>query len=181
MNIVTTPIPGVLILEPKVFQDARGYFYEPYNEKVFAHCGIRQAFVQDNESYSARGVLRGLHFQIPPFVQAKLVRVIQGEVFDVVVDIRRGSATYGRQFSMVLNDKDKKMLFIPEGFAHGICILSETALFAYKVSGFYSPQQERGVAWNDPDLGIDWPLANLPVLSAKDREYPRLKDLPAYF
>lgn len=181
MNIIPTPIPGVLILEPKVFRDDRGYFFEPYNEKVFAQCGIQQAFVQDNESYSARGVLRGLHFQSPPFAQAKLVRVIQGEVFDVVVDIRRGSKTYGQQFSLVLNDKDKKMLFIPEGFAHGICILSETALFSYKVSGFYSPPHERGILWNDPDLKIVWPLTDFPLLSAKDKEYPLFKDLPAYF
>jgi dTDP-4-dehydrorhamnose 3,5-epimerase len=172
-----------MIIEPDVFLDGRGYFLETYQEKRYRELGIDVAFVQDNLSFSTRGTLRGLHFQYP-HAQAKLVQVIQGEVLDVIVDIRRNSPTFGRWGGVRLSEKNHKQLFVPEGFAHGYCVLSDNAVFSYKCSEFYAPECEKGVLWSDRDIGIDWPV-NVPVLSEKDRRYPCLKnisneDLPEY-
>lgn len=177
MNIVETPLPGVLLLEPKVFGDARGYFYESYNAQVFPDLGIKETFVQDNVSRSQRGVLRGLHYQLDPHAQGKLVRVMTGEVFDVAVDIRRGSSTFGQWFGTMLTAENKRSLWVPPGFAHGFCVTSETAEFAYKVTNFYAPASDRCIIWNDPDIGIAWPgVGSEPLLSDKDRRGVRLTD-----
>ena len=169
MNVVPTEIPGVLILEPRVFGDARGFFFESYNKRTFSEMtGIRADFVQDNHSRSARNVLRGLHYQIRQ-AQGKLVRVLAGEVFDVAVDIRKTSPTFGRWVGDLLSGENKRMLWIPAGFAHGFLVLSEYAEFLYKTTDYYAPAQERCIRWNDPDLAIQWPLSGEPVLSAKDR------------
>ena len=176
MDVLTTRLPGVLIIEPRVFGDARGFFLESWHRERYATAGIDVDFVQDNLSYSARGVLRGLHVQ-HPHAQGKLVYVLQGEVFDVAVDIRLGSPTFGQCEAVVLSADNKRQFYIPPGFAHGFCVTSETALFAYKCTEFYSPADEFGIAWNDPDLAIAWPDA-APQLSAKDREAPRLRDIP---
>ncbi|MDR1859663.1 MAG: dTDP-4-dehydrorhamnose 3,5-epimerase [Bacteroidales bacterium] len=156
MNIQKTPIDGLLILTPRVFGDARGYFLESYNAERYREAGITADFVQDNESRSTRGVVRGLHFQLPPHAQAKLVRVIEGVVFDVAVDLRRTSPTYGQWFGIELSGDNKKQFFIPRGFAHGFSVLSDTALFAYKCDNFYHPESESGIIYNDPAVGIDW-------------------------
>ena len=173
MPIIETPIEGLKIYEPRGFGDERGYFFESYNFKSFKNAGIDCSFVQDNQSRSSLGVLRGLHYQIPPFAQAKLVRVIEGKVLDVAVDIRPNSRTYGEWFSIVLSAKNKKQLFIPRGFAHGFLVLSETAEFFYKCDNFYSKEHEGGLLYDDPNLNIDWKLDMEKVLlSEKDSILP---------
>lgn len=170
MKIIDTPIEGLLVLEPKVFEDARGYFLESFHQQRYQEAGITAVFIQDNESKSARGVIRGLHYQVNPFAQAKLVRVIDGCVFDVAVDLRRGSATFGKWFGVELSGSNKKQLFIPRGFAHGFSVLSETAVFSYKCDNYYSPQHERGILYNDPNLNIDWRIRESEaVVSEKDK------------
>ncbi len=176
MNIIETKIPGVLIIEPKVFGDPRGYFMETWNEARYKQVGLPAKFAQDNLSFSARGVLRGLHFQNPN-AQGKLVYVPRGEVFDAAVDIRVGSPTFGQWVGVTLSSENFRQLYIPGGFAHGFCVTSETALFAYKCTDFYNPGAEGGIIWNDRDIGIDWPTAAL-NLSQKDGNYPKLKDIP---
>ncbi len=172
---IETALPGVVILKPRVFRDARGFFAETYHAQKFAELGITSTFVQDNHSRSSRGTLRGLHFQLR-HPQAKLCRVIQGEVFDVAVDIRHGSPTFGKWVGVVLSAEEMNQIFIPAGFAHGFVVLSDTAEFLYKCSDFYDPSGEGGVAWSDPEIGIDWPIAD-PLLSEKDARYPTLRDL----
>lgn len=176
MNVLETKLPGVLIIEPDVFGDARGYFMETWQQARYAQAGLPGNFIQDNLSFSTRGVLRGLHFQNPN-AQGKLVFVLHGEVFDVAVDIRAGSPTFGQWVGVTLSSENKRQLYIPEGFAHGFCVISETAIFAYKCTDFYNPAAEGGIIWNDPDIGIDWPIER-PVLSQKDSVYPRLKNIP---
>ena len=156
MNFIPTEIEGLIICEPTVWGDSRGYFYEAYNENIFHEGGITAKFVQDNQAFSTQGILRGLHYQVGEFAQAKLVRVLQGEVLDVVVDIREGSPTYGQSFSTRLSGENKRQMFIPRGFAHGYVVLSETAEFAYKCDNFYSKAHEGGLRYNDPALNIDW-------------------------
>lgn len=183
MEVIKTKLDGVLILEPRIFKDARGYFFESYNRKEFlAKTGLDIEFVQDNESYSSYGVLRGLHFQKGENAQSKLVRVIEGRVLDVAVDIRRGSPTFGRWTSVELSAENHRQFFIPRGFAHGFSVLSPTARFQYKCDNFYAPQSEGAIAWNDPDLNIDWQLpAKDVILSEKDACHPLLKDSPYLF
>ncbi len=168
-------IPDLILVAPKLREDERGFFAETYNEPVFRHNGIDVAFVQDNHSQSQRGVLRGLHFQRPPFAQDKLVRVVEGEVFDVAVDVRPNSSTFGQWVGVVLSQENKNMFFIPQGFAHGFLVLSETAQFVYKTSNIYAPDHDGGVRWDDPDIGIKWPITN-PQLSAKDAALPLLRE-----
>jgi dTDP-4-dehydrorhamnose 3,5-epimerase len=182
MKVTKTAIEGVLILEPKVFGDARGFFFESFNQKVFNDAaGGEVAFVQDNHSRSAKGVLRGLHFQKPPHAQGKLVRVTQGSVFDVAVDIRPGSETFGQWVGVELTGQNHKQLWIPPGLAHGFLVTSESADFLYKTTDYYAPQAEGCVRWDDPDLAISWPdLGTAPTLSGKDAEAMLLKDLPAH-
>ena len=171
MHIVKTDIEGVVIIEPKVFDDERGYFFESFSQKEFEEKVSATVFVQDNESSSRYGVVRGLHFQKPPYEQAKLVRVVKGCVLDVAVDIRKDSPTYGRHVSMELSGENKRQLFIPRGFAHGYAVLSEEAVFAYKCDNYYAPGYEGAILWNDPQIGIDWGLpANDVILSEKDRK-----------
>ena len=183
MNRIETNLPGVCMIEPDVHGDDRGFFMESYNQRDFAQLGIDCAFVQDNHSRSQRGVIRGLHYQLNQ-PQAKLVRVMLGEVYDVAVDVRRGSETFGRWTSVTLSAENKRTLFVPEGFAHGFCVISEFAEFAYKCSDFYAPAEERGIIWNDPELAIGWPLGDsAPILSPKDAAYGPLSamnesDLP---
>jgi dTDP-4-dehydrorhamnose 3,5-epimerase len=172
MKINTTPIDGLLVLEPEVFRDERGFFLETFHEQKYESFGIESKFVQDNLSFSSKGILRGLHFQYR-HPQAKLVQVFSGEVFDVAVDIRRGSPTFGKWFGIMLSQDNLYQMFIPECFAHGYCVVSETALFAYKCTDFYSPSDEGGLLWSDPDIGIEWPVSD-PVLSQKDSRLPRL-------
>jgi len=167
MKISPTRLPEVLLIEPKVFGDARGFFFESWNERTFEQAGIRAHFVQDNHSRSGRGVLRGLHYQIRQ-AQGKLVRVISGEVFDVAVDIRRSSPNFGRWVGERLSAENKTMVWIPPGFAHGFAVLSEHAEFLYKTTDYYAPEHERCILWNDPEIGIEWPLAGAPILSSKD-------------
>jgi dTDP-4-dehydrorhamnose 3,5-epimerase len=175
MNVFTTPLKSVLIIEPKVFGDSRGFFTETYHRKRYQGSGINCAFVQDNLSFSVKNTLRGLHYQIRR-PQAKLVQVLSGEVFDVVVDLRQGSATFGRWEGVHLTGENKRQLFIPEGFAHGFCVLSDTALFFYKCSDFYAPEDEGGVLWSDPAIGIAWPVS-APIISEKDQRYELLQNL----
>jgi dTDP-4-dehydrorhamnose 3,5-epimerase len=175
MNILDTNIPDVKILEPKVFSDARGYFLESFNQRQFEECVCMTRFVQDNESKSTFGVLRGLHYQLHPYAQSKLVRVIAGTVLDIAVDIRKGSSTFGQYVSVEISDTNKRMLFIPRGFAHGFLVLSEEAIFQYKCDNFYSPQHEGSIHWNDPSLNINWGLThNLIQVSEKDENAPGL-------
>ncbi len=176
MKVIPTALPGVLLIEPDVFGDARGWFLETWRATRYAAHGIPETFVQDNVSRSARDVLRGLHCQHPQ-AQGKLVTVLEGKVFDVAVDIRRGSPTFGRWVGVTLSGERKNQLYIPEGFAHGFCVTSDTALFLYKCTRPYSPDTEFSLAWNDPDIGIRWPV-DTPRLSDKDRAAPRLRDLP---
>jgi len=176
MKILRTDLVGVLIVEPVVFDDDRGFFMEAYHKGKYAKLGISVDFVQDNISFSRAGTLRGLHYQ-HPHGQAKLVQVLDGHVFDVTVDIRSGSPTFGKWFGIHLSDENRKQVFVPEGFAHGFCVLSDTALFSYKCSDLYAPDCEGGVQWSDPDIGIEWPVKE-PVLSEKDAKYPRLRDVP---
>jgi len=180
MQVVETNLPGLLIIEPQVFGDARGFFFESFNLKRFAALtGISPCFVQDNHSRSARNVLRGLHYQIKQ-PQGKLVRVVLGEVFDVAVDIRRSSPTFGKWFGAHLSAENKKMLWIPEGFAHGFVVLSEYAEFLYKTTDYWAPEHERCIRWNDPDLEIDWPQQVEPLLSAKDAAGKLFKDAEVF-
>lgn len=175
MEFIKTKIEGLYIIEPKVFGDQRGYFMETYNEKEFKEHGLDYVFVQDNQSKSKKGVLRGLHFQ-KNFPQAKLVRAVSGEVFDVAVDLRKNSPTYGQWVGVVLSSENKRMFMVPRGFAHGFVVLSETAEFAYKCDDFYHPEDEGGVMWNDKDIGIEWPIDIEPILSEKDTKYLSLKE-----
>ena len=175
MKVSKSPIDGLIIIEPKVFRDSRGLFYEVYSESRYKEHGVSARFVQDNHSVSEKGVLRGLHYQVNPG-QDKLVRVVRGEVFDVAVDIRKGSSTYGKWWGLSLSAANNLQLYIPVGFAHGFCVLSDSAEVLYKCSDYYSPQNERGIIWNDPDLAIDWPIEN-PTLSEKDIEYPNFAAL----
>ena len=175
MEIKCTEIPGLLIIQPKIFYDARGYFFESYNADKFANAGIDVRFVQDNESKSMKGVLRGLHFQKPPFAQGKLVRVMKGAVLDVAVDLRKGSSTYGKWASIQLSESNKFMYWIPAGMAHGFLTLEDNTVFFYKCTNVYNKESEGSIRWNDPDLGIDWGYDN-PLLSAKDQEAPLFKD-----
>ena len=167
MKFTPTAIPDVIVVEPKVFGDARGFFMESWNERVFSAAGITARFVQDNHSRSVKGVLRGLHYQIKQ-PQGKLIRVIHGEIFDAVVDIRRRSPSFGKIFTTTLSGKDHKMLWVPPGFAHGFCVTSDSAEVLYKSSDFYAPQHERTILWNDPELSIAWPVFGIPTFSAKD-------------
>lgn len=178
MNIIKTKIPGLLIIEPKLFVDERGYFFESYNQKAFSSAVGNITFVQDNESKSSYGVLRGLHFQFPPYAQSKLVRVIEGNVLDIAVDIRKNSPTYGQYVSVELTGESHRQLFIPKGFAHGFVVLSQQAVFQYKCDEFYHPEAEGAIAWNDPDLAIDWqiPVEDM-ILSERDKHHPLFKDL----
>ncbi len=181
MNVIRTEIPDVLILEPKVFGDARGYFFESWNRERFREAGIDCEWIQDNESKSRRGVLRGLHYQAPPYTQAKLVRVISGAVLDVAVDIRKGSPTFGRHVAVRLDEENKRQLYVPRGFAHGFAVLSETAVFAYKCDNKYMPSHERGIALDDPELGIDWTVSLADaILSDKDRRNPAFRDAETF-
>lgn len=177
MNIIPTEIDGVLIIEPRIFQDSRGYFFESFNLREFEEKVGVIDFVQDNESKSCYGVVRGLHFQRDGHSQAKLVRVVKGKVLDVAVDLRRGSATYGRHVAVELSEDNHRQFFIPRGFAHGFSVLSDEVIFQYKCDNYYCPSSEGAIAWNDPDLGIDWRIPEDKVtLSEKDRNHPFLRD-----
>jgi dTDP-4-dehydrorhamnose 3,5-epimerase len=182
MKVTTTAIAGLLILEPRVFGDERGFFLESYNQKVFDDAlGHEVHFVQDNHSRSAKGVLRGLHYQLPPHAQGKLVRVTQGSVFDVAVDMRRSSPSFGRWVGVELSGQNHRQLWLPPGMAHGFLVTSDSADFLYKTTQYYAPQAERCVRWDDPSIGIDWPdLGRAPVLSAKDAAAPLLADAPPF-
>ena len=182
MNVINTDIQGVVIVEPKVFGDHRGYFFESFSEKDFAEAVGEVKFVQDNESKSSYGVLRGLHFQKPPHAQAKLVRVVKGHVLDIAVDLRKGSPTFGKHVAVELTEENHRQLFIPRGFAHGFVVLSDEAVFQYKCDNYYAPQSEGSVLWNDPDIGIQWGIPSEDVmLSEKDANAPLLKDLGDVF
>ena len=177
MEVIQTAIPGVVIIEPRVFKDARGYFFESFSQRDFDAQVREVRFVQDNESKSSFGVLRGLHFQKPPHAQSKLVRVVKGAVLDVAVDVRRGSPTFGQHVAVELSAENHRQFFIPRGFAHGFVVLTDEVVFQYKCDNFYAPQYEGAIAWDDPDLGIDWRVPSEDVLlSDKDRCHPRLKD-----
>lgn len=176
MNVIPTAISDVLVIEPKVFGDSRGFFFESFNQRAFeAATGVRMPFVQDNHSRSAKGVLRGLHYQVEQ-PQGKLVRVVVGAVYDVAVDIRRGSPTYGKWVGVELSAENKRQLWVPPGLAHGFLVLSEAAEFLYKTTDYYAPQHERCIVWNDPTLAIDWPLEGEPILSPKDAAGARFAD-----
>ena len=176
MNIIKTALPEVLIIEPRVFGDERGFFFESFNHRLFQEkTGLSPTFVQDNHSRSSKDVLRGLHYQIKQ-PQAKLVRVIAGDVFDVAVDMRKSSATFGKWTGTILSAENKRQLWIPEGFAHGFLVLSDSADFVYKATDYYAPEHERSVIWNDSDIGIEWPLQGEPILAAKDRLGKRLAE-----
>jgi dTDP-4-dehydrorhamnose 3,5-epimerase len=177
MKVVTSDISGLLVIEPAVFGDARGFFLESYNEKRYRDAGVDAHFVQDNISFSRRGTLRGMHFQNPN-PQGKLLQVLQGEVFDVAVDIRKNSKTFGKWHGLLLSGENKRQFYIPEGFAHGFLVLSETAMFQYKCTGLYSPKDEMALRWDDPDVGILWPAKD-PLLSERDSKALRLRDIPA--
>ena len=177
MKVIETEIEGVFILEPRVFGDDRGYFFESFSLKHFEEKVSKTVFVQDNESKSKYGVLRGLHYQLPPYTQAKLVRVVKGRVLDVAVDIRKGSPTFGKYVAVELSEENKLQFFLPKGFAHGFAVLSEEAIFQYKCDEYYAPDYEGAICFDDPDLGIDWrlPLEDI-ILSEKDKKHPRLRD-----
>ena len=177
MEVIKTDIEGVVIIEPRIFRDDRGYFFESFSQREFQEKVCNTVFVQDNESKSSYGVLRGLHFQKPPYAQSKLVRVIKGAVLDVAVDIRKGSPTFGQHVAVELTEDNHRQFFIPRGFAHGFSVLTDEVIFQYKCDNFYAPQSEGALAWDDPDLGIDWRLpAEKGILSEKDRHHSRLKD-----
>ena len=181
MNIITTNLPGVIVIEPKVYVDKRGFFLETFREDVLLQAGINAHFVQDNHTRSSQGVLRGLHYQMTQ-TQGKLVRVAAGSVFDVVVDVRSGSPTFGQWYGTELNEDNIKMIYVPPGFAHGFVVLSETTDFIYKCTDYYHPESEQGIAWDDPDLNIDWSIAEIAEkisLSDKDKQNVKLKDQPA--
>lgn len=182
MNVIETDIEGVVIVEPRLLGDARGYFFESYAQRDFNKRVRTVRFVQDNESRSSYGVVRGLHFQMPPFTQSKLVRVISGAVLDVAVDIRKGSPTFGHHIAVELTGDNHRQLFVPRGFAHGFSVLSETAVFQYKCDAYYAPQSEGAIAYDDPDLAIDWRIPkDKIILSDKDKRHPRLKDADFLF
>lgn len=178
IKVTKCDIEGLVVIEPKVFPDSRGYFMETYNQRDMEEAGLNMKFVQDNQSMSTKGVLRGLHRQLN-YPQGKLVRVVKGTVFDVAVDLREGSKTYGQWYGVELSAENKKQFYIPEGFAHGFLVLSDEAEFCYKVTDFYHPGDEAGIMWNDPDIGIDWPIPEgMEInLSEKDQNWPRLKDI----
>lgn len=178
-----TNLKDCFLIKPKVFEDDRGYFFECFNQEKFSKAvGEKFQFVQDNESQSNYGVLRGLHFQVPPYAQAKLVRVVRGEVLDVAVDLRKASPTYGQYTTAILNEDNKHQLLIPRGFAHGFAVLSETAIFVYKIDNLYSPKHEKGICWDDKDLDIDWNLKSSDIiLSEKDKQQVRFKDFDSPF
>lgn len=182
MEVIKTNIEGVIIVEPRIFKDGRGYFFESFSQREFEEKVCKTTFVQDNESKSSYVVVRGLHFQKPPFAQSKLVRVIKGAVLDVAVDIRKDSPTFGQYVSVELTGENHRQFFIPRGFAHGFSVLSEEVIFQYKCDNFYSPQSEGAIAWNDSDLNIDWriPVEEV-VLSEKDSKHPKLKDWQSVF
>jgi len=182
MKIIETPIPGLLIIEPRVFADERGYFFESFSETKFAKAGLNTGFVQDNESKSHRGVIRGLHYQLAPYAQAKLIRVVRGTVYDVAVDLREGSPTFGQWFGVEVSASKKNQFYIPKGFAHGFSVLSEYAIFSYKCDAFYNPIADRGIRFDDPVLKIDWglPLEDA-VISAKDMALPFFADAEMNF
>lgn len=180
MTIETTPIEGLIVITPTVFSDARGYFLESFNQNSYQKAGINEIFVQDNESLSQKGVLRGLHFQAPPYAQGKLVRVIKGSVLDVAVDIRSGSPTYGKHYSILLSEENKKQFFIPPGFAHGFLTLSDNTIFSYKCTAFYNKESEGCLLWNDKDINIEWNVKN-PILSDKDVLGSELKKFTSPF
>jgi dTDP-4-dehydrorhamnose 3,5-epimerase len=183
MKVTPLAIPEVVIFEPKVFGDERGYFYESFNQKIFEQAtGLKREFVQDNHSKSQKGVLRGLHYQLTPMAQGKLVRVIEGEVFDVALDIRKNSPTFGQWVGERLSVKNNKQMWVPEGFAHGFITLSDTAQFIYKTTNYYSPEHERCIAWDDPEIAVDWQLGDIacPSLSAKDKMGLQLNDAEIY-
>ena len=182
MEVIKTELEGVVIIEPKIFRDARGYFFESFSQKEFEEKVRKIAFVQDNESMSSYGVMRGLHFQLPPFTQSKLVRCVKGKVLDIAVDIRRGSPTFGKHVSVELAEDNHRQFFVPRGFAHGFAVLSETAVFQYKCDNFYAPQADRGISILDDSLGIDWKLpTDKVILSEKDTKHPLLKDFDSPF
>lgn len=177
MNFIKTEILGIVVIEPKVFGDSRGFFMESFHKTRFAENGITDEFVQDNVSRSTQGTLRGLHYQLDPFAQGKLVRVSVGEVYDVAVDIRKGSPTFGKYFGMILSEENKKMMYVPGGFAHGFIVLSDVAEFTYKCTNYYAPQSEKSIFWNDPEINIKWPIQpDLNKISEKDKKGFLLKD-----
>jgi dTDP-4-dehydrorhamnose 3,5-epimerase len=177
MSFIETDIPGLLLFQPDVFEDSRGYFFESYNEKIFQEQGIHVQWVQDNQSSSAGGVIRGLHYQLPPHAQTKLIRVLKGKILDVVLDIRKGSPSYGKIYTKVLSAKNRIQLFIPKGLAHGFSVLSDKAEVMYKCDSFYNKESEAGIIYNDPELNIDWGVpAEIAVISDKDRQLPLFKD-----
>lgn len=180
MKVHPTPIKDLLVIEPQVFGDERGYFFESYHQLKFKEVAFMEMFVQDNESLSTKGTIRGLHFQAPPFAQGKLVRVVQGAVYDVVVDIRKNSPTYGQSFGIELSAHNHLMFWIPSGFAHGFSVLTDQTIFLYKCTNFYNKEAEGGILWNDPALAIDWKVDN-PIISPKDQELPTLADLDSPF
>ena len=181
MNIIETNIEGVIIIEPRLFEDERGYFFESFNQKEFQEKVCKTTFIQDNESKSSYGVIRGLHFQKPPFAQSKLVRVVKGSVLDVAVDIRKGSPTFGQHVAVELTEDNHRQFFIPRGFAHGFSVLSKEVIFQYKCDNFYAPQSEGAIAWDDPDLGIDWQISiDEILLSEKDKSHPKLAEIIFY-
>ena len=183
MQVIKTALEGVLIIEPRIFKDARGYFFESYNKKAFDEAiGRKVDFVQDNESMSSRGVMRGLHFQRPPYTQAKLVRCVRGRVLDVAVDIRKGSPTYGQHVAVELSEDNHRQFFVPRGFAHGFAVLSDVAVFQYKCDNYYAPEADGGISIADESLGIDWQLdPSEALLSDKDMKHPLLKDFDSPF
>lgn len=182
MEVIKTKIPGVVIIEPRLFPDARGYFFESFSKREFEEKVGKIDFVQDNESKSSYGVLRGLHFQKPPYAQSKLVRVVKGAVLDVAVDIRKGSPTFGQHVAVELTEDNHRQFFIPRGFAHGFAVLTDEVIFQYKCDNFYAPASEGAIAWDDPDLGIDWRVpAEKVILSEKDKKHPRLKEIESPF
>ena len=182
MEVIKTELEGVVIIEPKIFRDARGYFFESFSQKEFEEKVRKIAFVQDNESISSYGVMRGLHFQLPPFTQSKLVRCVKGKVLDVAVDIRKGSPSFGKHASVELSEDNHRQFFVPRGFAHGFAVLSETAVFQYKCDNFYAPQADGGISILDDSLGIDWKLpTDKVILSEKDTKHPLLKDFDSPF
>ena len=182
MNVIKTKIDGLVIIEPKLFVDERGYFFESFNQRDFTSAVGNVTFVQDNESKSSYGVLRGLHFQLPPYAQSKLVRVIEGKVLDVAVDLRKSSLTYGQYVSVELTADNHRQLYIPKGFAHGFVVLSQQAVFQYKCDEFYHPEAEGAIAWNDPTINIDWQIPTEDIiLSAKDKSHPMLHDITSPF
>jgi dTDP-4-dehydrorhamnose 3,5-epimerase len=180
MKFTQVELQGLVLIEPKILTDSRGYFFESWHEKRFVEAGLQTNFVQDNESCSLKGVLRGFHFQIAPYEQGKLVRVVKGSALDVVVDIRKNSESYGKHYKVVLDDRQRNMLWIPPGFAHGFLSLEDNTVFVYKCTNFYDKPSEKGILWNDPDLNIDWGIKH-PLVSDKDLELTRFNELPDYF